>query len=100
MVRRPVLPGDISTAARALLAVTPCARARLCSEIFTGAQIACAYVEETRQLHPQWGDGTLNSAARRFELADEPSYDTPDYLASTQLVLEALSAALCLEERV
>ncbi len=98
MVRRPVLPGDISAAARALLAVAPCARAGLCSEIFTGAQIACAYVEQTGRLHSKWGDGTLNAAARRFELADEPSYDNPDYLASTQLVLEALAITLRLED--
>nr|WP_251363618.1 hypothetical protein [Epibacterium ulvae] len=56
--------------------------------------MARAHVDQTRKLHPKWGDGTLSAAARRFKLADEPSYDDPDYLAATQLVLAVLAQNL------
>lgn len=94
MVRVPVLPGDISAVARALLSVPPAARDALCGKIFDGAQKARVFVNTHRVLHPAWGDGTLNSAARRFALADEPGFEDPDYVSATQMVLAHLSLRL------
>lgn len=89
-MRRPVLPGDIASAARALLHVPEAKRARLCACLFAGAARACAHLEQGMGLHPRWGDGTLSAAARRFPLADEPPLDDVEYLACTIRVLRAV----------
>ncbi|WP_282093002.1 hypothetical protein [Epibacterium ulvae] len=99
MMRRPVLPGDVAAVARALLEVAPKARAPLCDEIFTGAVMAMIHVSQTGQLHPRWGDGSLNAAARRFVLADEPGYEDLSYLDATQVVLDRLRMDLCQHDR-
>lgn len=93
-MRRPVLPGDVSAAARALLAVPDRGRLRLCRRIFGGAAEAAAYAGLFGRLHPRWGDGSLSAAARRYSLADEPFLDDPEYLRCTRLVLEELEAVL------
>ncbi|UWR47476.1 DUF7742 family protein [Phaeobacter inhibens] len=90
-MRRPVLPGDITSTARALLAVAPAQRRVLCERIFAGAGQALRHTRRHRRLCPDWGDGSLSAAARRFPLADEPFYDAPDYLACTRLVLAQLA---------
>ncbi|KIC22639.1 DUF7742 family protein [Leisingera sp. ANG-Vp] len=89
-MRRPLLPGDVSAAARALLAVPAGARNALCRRIFGGAAEALAY----GKLHPRWGDGSLSAAARGYRLADEPFLDDPEYLACTRLVLRQAAAVL------
>lgn len=93
-MRRPVLPGDVSAAARALLAVPCGARAGLCRRIFGAAAEAATFADLFQRLHPRWGDGSLAAAARAFALADEPFQDDPDYLACTRLVLQELAAQL------
>ncbi|UWR46857.1 DUF7742 family protein [Phaeobacter inhibens] len=90
-MRRPVLPGDITSTARALLAVAPAQRRALCERIFAGAGQALRHSRRHRRLCPRWGDGSLSAAARKFPLADEPFYDAPDYLACTRLVLAELA---------
>ncbi|AUR07987.1 hypothetical protein [Phaeobacter inhibens] len=90
-MRRPILPGDITSTARALLAVAPAHRRVLCERIFAGAGQALRHSRRHRRLCPDWGDGSLSAAARKFPLADEPFYDTPDYLACTRLVLAQLA---------
>ncbi|MFS4580021.1 hypothetical protein [Phaeobacter sp. C3_T13_0] len=90
-MRRPILPGDICSTARALLAVAPAERRALCEQIFAGAGQASHHLRRHRQLCPDWGDGSLSAAARRFQLADEPFYDAPQYLACTRLVLARLA---------
>ncbi len=93
-MRRPVLPGDISDMARALLAQPEAQRAAVCDQIFVGAAQAVRYVERRSRLHPVWGDGTLSAAARRFTLACEPGYDHVEYLRCTLCVLDALRGRL------
>ncbi len=90
---RPVLPGDVSAVARALLMVPPPERPALCRRIFGGAVEAAAHCRLIGRLHPRWGDGSLNAAARRYVLADEPFLDDPHYLQCTRLVLRELAAA-------
>lgn len=91
---RPVLPGDVSAVARALLAVPESGRLRLCRRIFGGAAEAAAHCRMLGQLHPRWGDGSLNAAARRFALAEEPFLDDAAYLGCTRLVLRELALVL------
>ena len=93
-MRRRVLPGDVSAVARALLLVPAEHRLQLCRRIFGQAAEALAHVELQTGLHPRWGDGTLDAAARRCALAEEPFLDDPAYLACTRLVLRELAATL------
>ena len=91
---RPVLRGDVSAVARALLAVPEGKRLRLCRRIFGGAALAAVYTGLSGRLHPCWGDGSLSSAARRYELACEPFLDDPEYLRCTRMVLRELAAVI------
>lgn len=93
-MRRPVLFGDVTAVARALLLVPVDRRLLLCRRIFGMAAEACAHVDLRHQLHPRWGDGSLSAAARRFQLAQEPFLDDPAYLSCTRLVLRELAAQL------
>jgi len=93
-MRRPVLPGDVSAVARALLLVPAERREALCRRIFGMAAEARAHTDLLHRLHSHWGDGTLSAAARRFALAEEPFLDDPAYLAYTRLVLRELDATL------
>ena len=87
---RPVLPQDVSTLARALLAVPQSERARLCRRILKMAALARDHMHQTGRLHPVWGDGSLDAAARRHDLQPEPFWDDPDYLSCLILALRAL----------
>lgn len=87
---RPVLPGDISAAARALLPVPSGARARLANLLVKEALAADRYRKRFRKAHAQWGNGTLMSAAMMRPLAREPRLDDRDYLECQFLVFEAL----------
>ncbi|MGD9862291.1 MAG: hypothetical protein AB7S99_03670 [Pseudodonghicola sp.] len=89
---RPVLHGDLSSAARALLAVPPAARAGLCARLLEQAEQADAFRLRNGRLHPRWGNGSLMAAARRQPLADEPGLDDPDYCRCVAMVLRALIA--------
>ena len=89
-MRRPVLPGDVCSAARALLAVPEQDRDDLCQTLFDGAGIALSYSLESGRIHSIWGDGTLSAAARRYPLADEPALDDPQYLRCMIRILMAL----------
>ncbi|OBY25269.1 DUF7742 family protein [Leisingera sp. JC1] len=91
---RPVLPGDVTAVARALLAVPESERLALCRRIFGGAAEAAVHCCLLRRLHPRWGDGSLSAAARRFTLAEEPFLDDLEYLGCTRLVLRELAAEL------
>lgn len=91
---RPVLPGDVTAVARALLAAPGSERLPLCRRIFGCAAEAAAHCRLFGRLHPRWGDGSLNAAARRFALADELFLDDPEYLSCTRLVLRELASVL------
>lgn len=95
-MRRPILPGDVATVARAVLAA-PCARrGTVLTAIFEGAQAALERHGGAGSLHPEWGNGALEAAARRFALADEPTLDHTDYLRCTIMVLLELERRLVL----
>lgn len=87
---RPVLHGDVSNAARALLQVPRGVRQNLCIRLIREAETADIYARRTGRLHPLWGNGSLMSAARKRVLADEPGFDDPDYCACFEMVLRQL----------
>ena len=95
-MRRPILPGDVSTVARALLAA-PCGqRGAVLTAIFEGAQAALELERRAGCLHPEWGNGGLEAAARRYALADEPTFDHTDYLCCTIMVLLEMERRLAM----
>lgn len=89
---RPILHGDVSSAARALLAVPAASRPGLCTRLIREAEMADAHVRRTGRLHPLWGNGSLMSAARKRVLAAEPGFDDNAYCACFGQVLEAVIA--------
>lgn len=87
---RPALHGDVSAAARALLAVPRGARVQLCRGLIRRAERADRYRLATGRCHPRWGNGSLMAAARTQALADEPGFDDIDYCRCFRMVLAAL----------
>jgi len=87
---RPVLYGDVSNAARALLNVPRGMRRDLCARLIREAEGADAHARSTGTLHPVWGNGSLMSAARKRVLADEPTFDDTDYCACFEMVLRGV----------
>jgi len=88
---RPVLHGDISNAARALLYVPEDLRASLCERMILESEAADDYVARVGRLHPHWGNGSLMSAARKRMLADEPGFDNVEYCECFEMVLRKLA---------
>lgn len=87
---RPILHGDVSNAARALLAAPNDNRERLCKRMIAEADAALDHVNRTGALHPVWGNGSLMSAARKRRLAPEPQIEDPDYCICMETVLSCL----------
>ena len=87
---RPLLHGDITNAARALLQVPRGARRDLCARMIDEAEAADVHCRRVGRLHPHWGNGSLMSAARKRVLADEPTFDDKDYCACFEMILRAL----------
>ncbi len=89
---RRVLHGDVTAAARALLAVSAAARDPLLTRLFAEADAADAHRRTTGHPHPQFGTGSLMSAALCHPVAREPCLDDPDYAACMAAVFQALAA--------
>ncbi len=87
---RPVLHGDVSAAARALLAVPQRSRRTLCIKMVAEAELADRHVQRTGRMHPVYGNGSLMTAARTRVLADEPGFDDPTYCQCFEMVLRQL----------
>lgn len=93
---RPVLPQDLSSLARALLVVPAPQRSNLCQHLFDLAEQAAGHVARTGQLHPQWGNGTLDAAARQCcgPLGAEPFWDDLNYINCLRIALAELEHRL------
>lgn len=87
---RPVLHGDVSSVARALLRVGAQERQGLCARIFAQADLAEIHVRDHGRLHPAYGNGSLMAAARRYVLADEPTFSDVEYCQCFATVLFGL----------
>lgn len=91
---RPVLPQDVSSAARALLVIPKSERAVQCCRMFDLADLAAVHLRNYNRLHPDWGNGSLDAVARRMGLAAEPFWDDAAYLHCLLLVLKELKQRL------
>lgn len=87
---RPVLHGDVSNAARALLNVPRSRRQSLCQRLLREAESADAYAQSAGRVHPLWGNGSLMAAARKRVLANEPTFDDAEYCDCFEMVLRGL----------
>jgi hypothetical protein len=87
---RPVLQGDVTSVARALLLVSVNKRHARCAQILEQADLAEAYVQQYGRLHGSYGNGSLMAAARRYPLADEPTFDDVGYCQCVVTVLLAV----------
>ena len=91
---RRLLHGDVSNAARALMASAPECRQALCQQMLREAELADQHVQRTGRLHPKWGNGSLMMAARKYRQATEPGFDDIEFIECFQIVLEHLRQAL------
>lgn len=91
---RPLLAGDISSAARALLLVPHRCRPAFCTILLMQAESADLYVRKIGRLHPAYGNGSLMAAARRLKLPDEPLFDDPEYCDCTAITLTQVAKFL------
>lgn len=89
---RPVLINDLVTAARALLNAEPIERSALAKDLMQRADWGDRYTRRLGKSHPEYGDGTLSSAARELRLAVEPTLDDDTYCECLELILQKLLA--------
>lgn len=89
-VLRAVGLGDVSAAARALLAVPEHARATLMRQLLAEASDADDYRKKKGRVHPQLGNGTLMERALACPLAELPGPGDTAYLAALAQVIEAV----------
>ncbi|MEJ2000205.1 MAG: hypothetical protein P8X77_02260 [Maritimibacter sp.] len=88
---RPVLPGDVIQAALALLAAPDPARVGLIRQMLDEAGQADAFRQSTGRAHPDFGTGSLMSAAMTRPRAREPYWDDPDYARCLVMVLQVVT---------
>lgn len=88
---RPVLTVDLETAARAMAALPPDARAAAMAVILAGAHAADRARRRTGRAHPLWGRGTLADAAAVLPLAAPPRVCNAHACAALAAVLEGLA---------
>ena len=84
---RPVQLADLEIAARVLATLPASARPELIAQLCTQAKVADLYRKISGKAHPQFGTGTLMSAASKHALAPRNALCDRDFLASL--------AALC-----
>ena len=89
---RPVLHGDVVAAARALLCLPEAARSSFLQRLFRQANWADAYRKKRGQVHPFWGDGSLEVVAAGYEQRPEPYLHSPEYCKCMISVFEGLLA--------
>jgi hypothetical protein len=87
---RPVLHGDVSCAARAMLCVPAARRPYFCAALIARAHAADLHVRRTARLHPRWGNGSLMAVARKHPMRPEPGFDDPEYCACFSQLMQAL----------
>uniref|UniRef100_UPI004038AAAC DUF7742 family protein n=1 Tax=Yoonia phaeophyticola TaxID=3137369 RepID=UPI004038AAAC len=90
---RAVQLADIEAAARALLVVPAHERAALATKICQRAQAADKYRRRLGRVHPDFGTGSILSAAARFRQAPRPDRICSDYLGCFAQVCTHLSAS-------
>lgn len=87
---RPVLHGDVSSAARVLYALAPGMRETIGKRMIAEAECADRFARTNGQIHPMFGNGSLMGAARKRMMAPEPGFDDPEYCRCFELILRCL----------
>lgn len=87
---RPLLHGDIATAARALKLVPASLRRAACRGWIAQAERADHHVRMTGRLHRAWGNGSLMSVAQALPLVPEPTFEDLDYCRCMVAALETV----------
>jgi hypothetical protein len=87
---RPVLQGDVSAAAQAVLRLPEAARAGTLRLMMSRAAAADAYRKRFGRAHPLWGNGSLMALARRGPLPPAPSLSDNEFCRCLALVFETL----------
>lgn len=89
---RPVLHGDMTAAARALLCLPERARSGAFDRMLLEAEAADKYRKKKGLAHPIWGNGSLMAAANTRPQAPEPFLDCVEYCGILALAFERLLA--------
>lgn len=88
---RQVALADLMQAARAAQLLPAQARPGFCARLIWRAHVADKHVKRLRKLHPDWGDGSLRSAARACPRAEMSPRTAVQFHAALAAVLEALA---------
>ena len=89
---RPVQIYDLTCVARVLLDLPEGQRRVVSRRIVMAADVADRFRKKTGQIHPDFGTGTLQSAAQNYSQASEPPSCNAPFRACLMMVLEALMA--------
>ena len=87
---RPLLLGDVTGAARALMYVDENMRVSLARQMLAEAAVAEAHLAKTGKIHPRFGNGSLMAVAMTRPRMPEPRVDDADYVRCLVIVLEAV----------
>lgn len=87
---RPILHGDLTNAARVLMRVAEADRDGVARQMIEEAERAFDHMTATGRAHPDWGDGSLMSAARMRGMSFEPTLDNLAYCSCLETVLRSL----------
>ena len=89
-MRRP-LHGDAVSVARVLLDARPERRHWILARLFREAERAHSRIRQGQRPYPNWGDGSLMTAALRRRPVPEPSLADADYCRCLSMVYAALA---------
>jgi hypothetical protein len=89
---RPLLPGDLDTATRALIPLPPEIRAAEAARLVTAADTADRWRKRLGRAHPRLGDGTLMAAALLTGPGTPVRWCDDGYCAALATLLQALAA--------
>lgn len=93
---RPILHGDVVSAARLLLSLPEATRPRVIDRLLTQADAADRFRKRLRRAHPVWGNGSLGSAVTHAcrgqarALPPERFPGDPSYAACMAATFEAI----------
>jgi hypothetical protein len=89
---RALAPADLTAAARALLALPEAQREAAAGRLLCEAEAADRHRKRLGRVHPRWGGGTLEGAARGWPLAPPRPLADTEFLACLWLIIGAILA--------
>lgn len=82
---------DLYHAARAVLSVPPPQREACCDLLLWRAHVADKYIKRLGKFHPEWGNGSVRSAALGMSVHGEMPQGSAELCAGVQIVLKAVA---------